>query len=475
MRITIGTLIEAIAEFKQHSLEDNRELYIEDLRIQVSTPTGKTTIKHVIKKENLPGRKVELEDGHVVVCADRHIFQQDSKDVFADILENGDVIDTKTGTVKIKSIINVTNQDFYDIAIEAPHIYYDAYGIAHHNTITSAALSLAVEVYGRSLVIVPNKSLILQTEQDYKLLGLDVGVYYGERKELGKTHTICTWQSLSALERKAKKTKKKTEDEPFPLEEFLDDLVCFIVDEAHSGKAKVLQELLCGPFAQVPLRFGMTGTIPKENIDFYAILAAIGPVVNRLSAKELQDQGVLATCKVNILRLRDYVEYPDYASENTYLTTDKERMKWIANKIKNISLTGNTLVLVNRIKSAEILCENIQDAHLVYGNTKNEDRKSTYDDASSSDGLIIVATYGVAAVGINIPRIFNLVIIEPGKSFVRIIQSIGRGIRKAKDKDHVEIWDVCSTAKFSSKHINARKKLYDDQHYEYSESKLDWS
>ena len=66
-------------------------------------------------------------------------------------------------------------------------------------TLITAILSHKVEPYGRSLVIVPNKSLVTQTEEDYVNMGLDVGVFYGDRKEFGKTHTICTWQSLNIL------------------------------------------------------------------------------------------------------------------------------------------------------------------------------------------------------------------------------------------------------------------------------------
>ena len=77
----------------------------------------------------------------------------------------------------------------------------------------------------------------------------------------------------------------------------------------------------------------------------------------------------------------------------------------------------------------------------------------------------------MAAVGINIPRIFNLVLIESGKSFVRVIQSIGRGIRKAQDKDHVQIWDITSTAKFAKRHLTARKKFYKEANYPYTITK----
>jgi superfamily II DNA or RNA helicase len=85
-----------------------------------------------------------------------------------------------------------------------------------------------------------------------------------------------------------------------------------------------------------------------------------------------------------------------------------------------------------------------------------------------------VATYGVAAVGIDIPRLFNVVLIEPGKSFVRTIQSIGRGLRKAHDKNSVQIWDITSTMKFSKRHLTQRKKFYSEAEYPYSVEKIDW-
>jgi superfamily II DNA or RNA helicase len=105
---------------------------------------------------------------------------------------------------------------------------------------------------------------------------------------------------------------------------------------------------------------------------------------------------------------------------------------------------------------------------------KSNDRKEEYDNIATSTNKIIIATYGVAAVGINIPRIFNLVLIEPGKSFVRVIQSIGRGIRKAEDKDFVQIWDVTSTCKFAKRHLTARKKFYAEANYPFTVEKMPW-
>ena len=102
-------------------------------------------------------------------------------------------------------------------------------------TIMTAALSDAVSKYGRSIVIVPNKSLVTQTEKDYINMELDVGVYFGDRKEYGRSHTICTWQSLNNL---MKNTKNGLGD--CTIQEFIQDVVCVIVDECFSGNSKVL-------------------------------------------------------------------------------------------------------------------------------------------------------------------------------------------------------------------------------------------
>jgi len=131
-------------------------------------------------------------------------------------------------------------------------------------------------------------------------------------------------------------------------------------------------------------------------------------------------------------------------------------------------------VLVNRIDSGKFIANELPDSVFISGAVKTKDRKEEYDDVKTSTNKVIVATYGVAAVGINIPRIFNLVLLEPGKSFVRVIQSIGRGIRKADDKDHVMIWDITSTCKYAKRHVAARKKFYKDARYPFTQEKIDW-
>lgn len=334
-------------------------------------------------------------------------------------------------------------------------------------TIITAALSKICENYGRSIVVVPNKSLVTQTEEDYRNVGLDVGVYFGERKELGHKHTICTWQSLNILNKNTKKDEAE-----FPIEEFIKDVNCIIVDEVHMAKADVLKSLLTGPFAHIPIRWGLTGTVPKEDYEKMSLICSLGTVISQLSASELQSKGVLANCHVNVIQTQDANSFRTYQEELAYLTTNLERLKFLSNLIEEIRDGGNTLILIDRIKSGELLQELIPGSVFVQGKTKTEDREEEYSEIATEQHKVLIATYGIAAVGINIPRIFNLVLLEPGKSFVRVIQSIGRGIRKAKDKDHVQIWDITSSCKFSKRHLTARKRFYKEANYPYTINKV---
>jgi len=334
-------------------------------------------------------------------------------------------------------------------------------------TITTATLSHCCEKYGRTIIIVPNKSLVEQTEEDFCNVGLDVGVYYGDRKDLGKTHTICTWQSLNVLDKKS-----KDDDELLTLREFFHDVVAIIVDEVHQAKAEVLKNILTRDLANCPIRWGLTGTIPKQKFESESIFASIGPVINRITAHELQQKDVLAQCHVEVLQTIEIKEFRSYAEELKYLVTDSDRIDWLAKKIQNIADTGNTLVLIDRIETGKMLSERLPNIDFISGAVKTKDRKESYDEIKTSSNNIIVATYGVAAVGINIPRIFNLVLVEPGKSFVRVIQSIGRGVRKAEDKDFVQIWDITGGTKYAKRHLTERKKFYKDAKYPFNINKV---
>jgi len=192
-------------------------------------------VNSFIKKCDLPMVELEFDNGYSIRVAKNHILQQHGSDIFAKQLTIGSTVDHLTGSITITNILKTANENCFDISIDSPHLYYDANGLIHHNTIMTAALSDAVSKYGRSIVIVPNKSLVTQTEKDYINIGLDVGVYFGDRKEYGRSHTICTWQSLNNL----MKNTKNGEAE-ITIHEFIQDVVCVIVDECFAADSKVL-------------------------------------------------------------------------------------------------------------------------------------------------------------------------------------------------------------------------------------------
>lgn len=384
---------------------------------------------------------------------------------------NSDTFDIKFE--KVTEIRVMGKEEVRCIMIDDPeHLYITDDYVATHNTITTATLSKVCEAHGRTVTIVPNKSLVEQTEEDFLNCQLDVGVYYGDRKELGKKHTICTWQSLSVLDKKGADGLSA-----YTLAEFLDGVKTVIVDETHQAKAAVLQKLLTTNMANAPIRWGLTGTIPKQEIDVMQLIVSLGHVVNHVAASTLQEKGVLSKCHVNVIQTAEWKEFRSYQDELKYLVTDKIRLQFIAERIHKISQTGNTVVLVDRIESGKTLSAMLstlvgEEVAFVSGTMDTADRREEYDQIRTTDNKILCATMGCAAVGLNIPRIFNMVLIEPGKSFVRVIQSIGRGLRMADDKDFVNIYDMTATTKYAKKHLTERKRFYKEANYPFSIEKV---
>lgn len=342
-------------------------------------------------------------------------------------------------------------------------------------TLITAALSKKVEKYGRSVVIVPSTDLVQQTYDDYVMCGLDTGMFYGAKKEFGHQHTITTWQSFNSLWKKTKKGEIELTEED--VHDFIDGVVCVIVDEVQNAGADALVNVLSKVMNNVPLRWGLTGTIPKDPVVAAKIRCNVGDVIYTVTAKELQDKKILSTCNVNCIKLKSSMKFASYAEELKYLVTDRTRMHYVATLISALAESGNTLVLVDRLEAGELLCEflGIPKSEFVRGETKKKDRESSYGEIRWADNKILIATYGVASTGISISRLYNVVLIEPGKSFVRTIQSIGRGLRRAEDKDHVEIYDISGSNKYSAKHLRERIVYYKEALYPYTQIDVkDW-
>jgi superfamily II DNA or RNA helicase len=189
-----------------------------------------------------------------------------------------------------------------------------------------------------------------------------------------------------------------------------------------------------------------------------------------LETSSLQELGILSQCDVKIIQMVDTREFTNYPAEYSYLVGDEDRLVYVANLIT--SLTGNVLVLIGRKETGKVLQSMIPGSVFLSGATKSKDRREHYDEVAISNSKVIIATSGIAAVGIDIPRLNHLIIFEAGKSFVRTIQSVGRALRTAFDKNHATIWDICSTCRFSKRHLTNRKKFYNDQKFPFNIQKV---
>ena len=283
-------------------------------------------------------------------------------------------------------------------------------------TITCAAMAHCCEKYGRTIVIVPNKDLVLQTEEDYLNIGLDCGAYFGDRKDFNKTHTICTWQSLERLHKDSGKDGKPT------IEEFIEGVVCIIIDEAHTISGESLKKLLLGPLSNIPIRWGLTGTVPKKPIDAKNLMITVGPKVHEVTARFLMDQGYLSQCHLDIIQMKEYMSFSSWPDEQKFIASDENRILWIAEFAKEMSKTGNTLILVNNIETGKALEKLIDGLDVIYGKIKSKDRKTKYKSDNKENNIIFAANYQVASTGLNIPRILNLILVDVGKSYTRVIQ-----------------------------------------------------
>lgn len=270
-----------------------------------------------------------------------------------------------------------------------------------------------------------------------------------------------------------------------------------VVSNCHGAKGPELRSLLIDHGKHIPHRIGVTGTLPKEEVDSMLVHVALGPVRYNITAAELIERGVLAKPDISVIQIQEnltaqyeqYVEgitigkpvpynqfkkeyFPDYPSEKDYLIKNTSRMQWMADYITahaDMHPTHNTLCLVSSIPLARKMATMIPNSIIVNGQDVKDPkkRKEIYRLFKTNDGLRVIATVHIAGTGINIPRIHHLVSIDIGKSFIRVIQSIGRGLRKAKGKDSVKISDICSDLNASTEHLRLRKQYYKEAQYPF--------
>ena len=322
------------------------------------------------------------------------------------------------------------------------------------------------------LIIVPTTSLVEQLYKDFKDYGFDVDKnvsrkYHGYDIDLDKRITISTWQSLYKMPKK-----------------FFEDYGAVIGDEAHLFKAVSLTKIMT-KLTDCKYRIGLTGTLDDSKTHKLVLQGLFGMVNKVVSTSELIDRKQLAQLKVVCLNLKysetesKKVKDVKYFEELEYITGSKPRNKYIRNLA--LALKGNTLLLFQLVeKHGEILFNLIKEkaekdrkVFFVFGGTDTDDREQIRAITEREDNAIIVASYGTFSTGINIRNLHNIVFSSPTKSPIRVLQSIGRGLRVGDKKDSATVYDISDNLSYKGKdnftlnHFKERVNIYNREGFNY--------
>jgi superfamily II DNA or RNA helicase len=294
-------------------------------------------------------------------------------------------------------------------------------------------------------------------------------IYSGKEKHSFKSRVVVTtWQSAIKLEKG-----------------WFAKYGMVIGDEAHQFKAKSLNSIMSN-LVNASYRIGTTGTIDNIQCNKLVLVGNFGPVHRVTSTRALMDSDTLAKLKINCLVLK----YPDeirkivcraeYKEEIDFIVAYENRNRFITNLAAD--LKGNTLVLYNYVvKHGKPLHKMIvakvagtnRKVFFVSGGVDAEDREEIRAIVETETDAIIVASLGTFSVGINIRNVHNIIFASPTKSQIRVLQSIGRGLRKADDGRECTLYDISDdlswkkTKNFTLTHAVARVKIYDSENFEY--------
>ena len=317
------------------------------------------------------------------------------------------------------------------------------------------------------LLVVPTTSLVEQMYKDFIEYGWDAKnhchrIYSG--REITNTNevTITTWQSVFRMEKS-----------------FFKNYDVIIGDEAHLFKSKSLVNIMT-KLEHAKYRFGFTGTLDGTQTHKWVLEGLFGPSYKVTKTEELMKQGHLSQLDIQCLVLKHPPKkFETYEDELQYLITHEQRNKFITNLA--LDLKGNTLILYSRVEThGAIIYDKInkvkhtnRKAFFVHGGVDAEQRESIREITENERNAIIVASYGTFSTGINIKRLHNVIFASPSKSRVRNLQSIGRVLRKGKDKVKATLYDIGDDCTYNSRknytlnHLIERIKIYNEENFNY--------
>lgn len=322
----------------------------------------------------------------------------------------------------------------------------------------------------RTLIVVPNISLVHQLYSDFEDYGFDSEsnihkIFGGQEKTTDHDIVITTWQSVYEMPKK-----------------FFEDFDVVIGDEAHLFKAQSLTKIMTN-MVNTKYRFGLTGTLDGSQVNELVLTGLFGPAHKIIDTKELIDSGKLAELKVKVLTLNHPKEICQqlascsYQEEIEHIISYAPRNRFIRNLA--LSLNGNTLILYAYVeKHGAILHEMIGEkanrkVFFVHGGVKGDVREEIRAIVEKETDAIIIASYGTYSTGINIKNLHNVIFASPTKSRIRTLQSIGRGLRVSETKDSCILFDIADNLTYNKKknytlnHLIERVRMYSAEGFPY--------
>ena len=317
------------------------------------------------------------------------------------------------------------------------------------------------------LLVVPTTSLVEQMYKDFEDYGWDAAsychkIYSGKEKTNEFPVTITTWQSVYKLDRS-----------------FFEDYGVIIGDEAHLFKSKSLIEIMT-KLHHAKYRFGFTGTLDGTQTHKWVLEGLFGPSYKVTRTDELMKQGHLSQLDIQCLVLKHPPQkFEKYEDEIQYLISHEQRNKFITNL--TLDLKGNSLLLFSRVEAhGAVLFDLIntnkrgdRKVFFIHGGVDTEERELVREITERENSAIIVASYGTFSTGINIRNLHNVIFASPSKSRVRNLQSIGRVLRKGKNKTKAVLYDIsddctCNSRKnYTLNHLIERIKIYNEENFNY--------
>jgi superfamily II DNA or RNA helicase len=348
-------------------------------------------------------------------------------------------------------------------------------GTGAGKTLTTAAL---IENFYRNsnnkstfkcIMLVPDLSLVSQTYQEF----IDCGVNYSVtmwtgtiKPDLAANVIICNIGILLSR---------------FSESDWVKYIDLLVVDECHKIKSsskisKVITKI------KTRHRYGFTGTLPDNNEDKWFLIGKLGPILYEKTSSELRNEKFLTNVEVKILNIdHGNVQIPRlsdsaYRNELDYIYESTKRNDLIAKLCSR--LANNTLILVNHIKHGVNLYETLtnmckdRQIYFIRGEIDVEERENVKKIMESNDNVVCIAISAIFSTGVNIKNLHNIVFAAGGKSFIRTVQSIGRGLRLHANKTRLIIIDLCDLLHYGERHCEKRIEIYKKEKIAYSEKEI---